>query len=159
MSQPLTPAQQIVIDLLSSGATIAAAAIAAGVHRNTIANWRRTVPAFTRNLASAQYDRCLHFRDRMQEHAGLALAALAEILADPKTSPSVRLKAALAVLKEATTLPPPEPALTDIACKRKIAEIFDPALLPQPCAVCAQPQKMHNSAQRPPSGHAQGRAA
>ncbi len=147
MSQPLTFAQELVIDMLSTGASVAAAAEAAGVHRNTIANWRRTVPAFTRDLASAQYDRCLHFRSRMQEHAELALSTVAEILVDPKTSPSIRLKAALAILKESTTLPPPEPALTDIAWKRKIAEIFDPALLPSPCAVCTERENMHNPAQ------------
>ena len=37
----LTPAQQKVVALLSAGATIAAAARAAGVHRNTVTNWRR----------------------------------------------------------------------------------------------------------------------
>jgi len=38
---PLSPQQIIVIDALSDGVNVTDAAAQAGVHRNTIANWRR----------------------------------------------------------------------------------------------------------------------
>jgi outer membrane biosynthesis protein TonB len=103
----LTPQQLVVICALSSGATAAAAAEEAGVHRNTIANWRRNIPPFQTAFAHAQYDRALFFREKMETLVDLALQSIQQILADPKTAPSVRLKAALAILNAAATAPQP----------------------------------------------------
>jgi hypothetical protein len=104
--------QQIdVICALSTGATTAAAAERAGVHRNTVLNWRRNSLPFVYGLANAQYDRALHFRERMEAEFDLAIECLRQILADPKAPASVRLKAALAVVNLATTQPDPQKVL------------------------------------------------
>ncbi len=139
----LTPAQEQVIALLSNGFSLTAAAAAAGVHRNTITNWRQSNAAFTRVLATAQYDRMLHFRDRMEESADSAILALRHLLDDAKTPAGVRLKAALAVLSECTSLPPAEPAMREAAPAPQAIPRHSAPLVVQP----AKSQMMHNSAQ------------
>jgi transposase-like protein len=90
----LTPAQQKVVALLSAGATIAAAARAAGVHRNTVTNWRRN-PAIQAALTQDS-----------QAKANLWLG---------ETDPVVLLKAALALLElqRQATLAVPEKAIRE----------------------------------------------
>jgi len=101
--------QQIqVIDALSSGVTVAEAAAQAGVHRNTINNWRRNVLPFQHALSHAQYDRALLFRERAEALVDQAYATLSALLADPKTPASVRLKAALFLIEKVSTPPPPK---------------------------------------------------
>jgi hypothetical protein len=101
--------QQIqVINALSNGVTVTDAAAQAGIHRNTINNWRRNEVAFQFALADAQYDRALFHRERAESLVDQAYAALEALLADPKTPASVRLKAALYVLDKASTPPPPK---------------------------------------------------
>lgn len=148
----LTAAQEHVISLLSTGSTISAAAEASGVHRNTISHWRRTVPAFAQALAAAQYDRVLHWRDLTEQHIELAITTIRDLMADPNTPPSVRLRAALALLKNASTLPPEEPALTDAGFQRNLATLLDPAQFESPAPVVQNEPAMHNlhnSAQQP----------
>ena len=99
-SQITTPMSQV-IDALLSGANLTAAA-QAGVHRNTIANWRSNSPAFRQALAQAQSDRELLYRERAEALADLAFDSLHEILKDPKASSSVRLKAAMFIIQIAT---------------------------------------------------------
>src|SRR5580700_8844143 len=103
----LTPEQLIVITALSEGLNSTHAAAQAGVHRNTIANWRRNSILFHEALADAQYDRALLVRDQAEDRLDLAFATLDSILNDPKASASVRLKAALYILDKACTPPPP----------------------------------------------------
>jgi transposase-like protein len=105
----LSPEQLQVIDALSSGANLTDAAAQAGVHRNTIAYWRRNFPRFHVALAHAQYDRALMFRERAETLADLAFETLRAILTDPKAPPSVRLKAAMFIIEKAATPPPPKP--------------------------------------------------
>jgi hypothetical protein len=104
----LSTQQLAVICALSSGATAAAAADQAGVHRNTVLNWRRNSLPFQYGLANAQYDRALYFRERIEAEFDLAVECLHQILADPKAPASVRLKAALSVVNLATTPPVPK---------------------------------------------------
>jgi transposase-like protein len=104
----LSAQQLAVICALSSGATTTAAAEQAGVHRNTILNWRRNLIPFQQGLADAQYDRAIYFRERMEAEFDLAIQCLHQILADPNTPASVRLKAALAVIQTAATPAPPK---------------------------------------------------
>src|ERR1700683_5225373 len=104
----ITDQQLAVICALSSGATIIAAAEQAGVHRNTINNWRRNSLPFQHAFAHAQYDRALYFREKIEDQIDLAIQTLHDLLADPKTPPSVRLKAALAVIQTASTPPAPK---------------------------------------------------
>ena len=101
--------QQIqVINALSNGVTATEAAAQAGIHRNTINNWRRNELAFQFALADAQYDRALFHRERAESLVDQAYATLEALLADPNTPASVRLKAALYILDKASTPPPPK---------------------------------------------------
>jgi len=104
----LSTQQIAVIDALSNGATATAAAAAAGVHRNTINNWRRNNLAFQFAFAHAQYDRALFYRERTESLVDKAYNALEALLADPKTPASVRLKAALYAIDKAATPPAPK---------------------------------------------------
>src|SRR5580704_7756090 len=104
----LSPQQLDVINALSSGATMTSAADQAGIHRNTIANWRRNSLQFQYALSHAQYDQALLVRERIEAHVDLAVQTLHQILTDPQAPPSVRLKAALAVIPAASTPPLPK---------------------------------------------------
>ncbi|MGA2144751.1 MAG: SEC-C metal-binding domain-containing protein [Bryobacteraceae bacterium] len=97
----LSAQQSQVIDALSSGANLTQAAAQAGVHRNAVANWRSSSPQFRQALAGVQSDRELLFRERAEELAGLAFDSLGEVLKDPKASPSVRLRAAMFIIRTA----------------------------------------------------------
>jgi len=97
----LSSQQFQVIDALSSGASLTQAAAAAGVHRNTIANWRSSSPQFQQALADLESGCALIFRERAQQLADLAFDSLREVLQDPKASPSVRLKAAIFIIQTA----------------------------------------------------------
>ena len=105
--EALSPQQIIVIDALSDGANSTDAAVQAGVHRNTIANWRRNSLFFREALADAQYDRALLFRDQTEQRLDIALETLDGVLTDPKASASARLKAALFIIGTACTPPLP----------------------------------------------------
>lgn len=96
----------IVLNALATGASVNQAAAEAGIHRNTIANWRNDVPGFQMALSSAQYDRALHFREAAAEMTDLAFHTLRAIMSDEKATPSVRLRAALAVVKLSTSQAP-----------------------------------------------------
>jgi hypothetical protein len=106
MDFSLSPQQLQVINALSEGMNSTDAAAQAGVHRNTIAHWRRTHLPFRESLAHAQYDRAIFFHEKAEEMVDLAYQTLSHLLNDPKTSPSVRLKAAIFIIEKATTPPP-----------------------------------------------------
>jgi transposase-like protein len=145
----LSPQQLAVICALSNGASVTDAAAEAGVHRNTIANWRRNLLSFQNSLANAQYDRALFFREKMEELAGRAVETIQQILTDPKAPASVRLRAALAVMQVAST--PPEPKKrTELEIKKVVVEqtqleVHNDAQ-PEPAS---NPPNVHNSAQSP----------
>jgi preprotein translocase subunit SecA len=100
----LTPQQHQVIDALSHGATMTDAAAQAGIHRKTIGNWRAS-DDFREALASAHYDRAALYRDRAVDLADLAFEAIRKVLTDPKSSPSVLLRAATLIIEKVTTPP------------------------------------------------------
>jgi hypothetical protein len=104
----LSSQQIAVICALSSGANMTTAAEQAGVHRNTIANWRRNSLPFQQGFAHAQYDRALFYREKLEDLIDLAIKSLHDILTDPKAPPSVKLKAALAIMTTACTPPAPK---------------------------------------------------
>jgi hypothetical protein len=109
MSETLfTPQQITALDALVNGATITEAAAQAGVHRNTIGNWRRETTYFEIALTEALYDRALLYREKAEAMADLAFDTIRTILADPKASPSVRLRAALAIVNTLQTQPDPQ---------------------------------------------------
>ena len=103
----LSPQQLQVIDALTNGVNMTDAAAEAGVHRNTIANWRRNSLFFRESLADAQYDRALLFRDQAERRLDRALETLDSVLGDPKASAATRLKAALFIIDIACTPPTP----------------------------------------------------
>ena len=107
LDHTLSPQQLQVISALSEGANMTYAAAQAGVHRNTIANWRRNYLPFGEALADAQYDKAMLFREKAEALAELAFEAIQAILVDPKASPATRLKAAMFIVE--MTSKPPEP--------------------------------------------------
>jgi uncharacterized protein YecA (UPF0149 family) len=109
LDSQITTQQLAVIDALSSGVTIAEAAAEAGIHRNTIAYWRRTMLPFREALSHANYEKALAFREQSEQLAPLAFQAIRQILENEAAPASVRLKAALAIIQTATTPPPPAP--------------------------------------------------
>jgi hypothetical protein len=133
----IAPVQDQVLAALANGASLADAAAEAQVHRNTIGNWRRSSAEFRSAFANALYDRALLIREQAESLASLAIDTIGEILADPRATPSIRLKAALAILHQATTLPPEPPA-------------------PEPPAEDPPaPEIVHNDAQSIPTSHSQ----
>jgi transposase-like protein len=95
----LTPVQAQVVLSLVQGATVTAAARAAGLHRTTVYHWLNTQPAFETAINQARAEYILTLRDELKTMSGLALATLRSFLETNDTPPGVRLKAALAVLQ------------------------------------------------------------
>jgi transposase-like protein len=95
----LTPQQHQVLSLLAEGHSIIDAAGIVGVHRNTIRNWRRCVPAFAREIEFAVREQALVWHEQAIQLAPLATKVLNDLLNDATASPALRLRASLAVLK------------------------------------------------------------
>lgn len=93
-----TPVQAQVIAALAAGSSISAAAIQAGIHRSTIHNWINSAPDFTAAVESARTEFKETLSDQIRDLSALALQAVQNIIIDPAVNPSVRLRAALAVL-------------------------------------------------------------
>ena len=158
----LTLQQFQVIDALSSGATFADAAAQAGADRNTLADWR-ACDDFREALADAYYDRAALYRDRAVALADLAFEAIRKVLTDPKSSPSVLLRAATLIIEKVTTPPQfreEKPAditgmlaAMDAADRMHFAQQREQPANAQECTTApndAQPNpvfQMHNSAQ------------
>ena len=119
----LTATQEHVLAHIANGATHTAAAASAGVHRNTVHNWLNA-PAFCQALAQAQYQNACFWHDQAKELAATAMETLRDLLANPDTRDSVRLKAALAIL---------EPGLPYALLRRRPRS---PANSPQPAQPC-----------------------
>jgi len=95
----LTDPQLKVLNGLVDGISISEAAKAAGIHRNTVTNWRRHNPEFASFLNEALEERAIHYREELEALAFKAIRVLRTILQDVEAAPSVRLRAAQAVLK------------------------------------------------------------
>jgi hypothetical protein len=96
-STTLTPTQQHVLALISTGATATAAAAAAGIHRNTIGNWLRSAD-FQQAFERALRDQALYWREQAAAIIPEALAVIRSIMLDPAAPAGARLKAAFAIL-------------------------------------------------------------
>ena len=92
----LAPAQYRAITAMVGGATITAAAEAAGVSRPTVYNWLDGSPAFVAELNKLRAEQRDAIRDELRGLAPIAVVTLRRLL--ECSSPSVRLRAALAVL-------------------------------------------------------------
>jgi preprotein translocase subunit SecA len=142
LDSALDAAQLQVIDALLNGANLTAAAGQAGVHRNTIANWRHTSPAFETALRDAQNDRADMLRELAVARAELAFQALGQILQDPKSSASTRLRAAIVILSHALPSPAKERRATPTLPKSAQGPVAQ-----EPAA--QNPEIMHKNAQLP----------
>lgn len=105
----LTPTQITVVQALAMGATVTAAAKLAVVSRPTIYKWRMD-PVFNQALVFAKQEHAISVHDRLQTLTTKALDKLEEVLDNPKSSPSVILKAALAILNRKNWSLPSEDA-------------------------------------------------
>jgi hypothetical protein len=95
----LSPVQAQVIAALAQGRTATDAARDAGIHRTTIHHWFRTDPLFKSSFQEAQREYVETLQDGMRDLAARAVETLRNLLDDPKTPPSVRLRTALAILQ------------------------------------------------------------
>src|SRR5271154_3182831 len=98
----LTPQQHRVITSLACGDSITQAAVAEGLHRNTIGYWRRTVPAFARELEFAQREQRQYWHEQATQLAPQAIQTIFETLTNPASSPSLRFRAAALIMKMVT---------------------------------------------------------
>ena len=98
-SADLPPAQAQFLAAMAQGLTITAAAESAGVHRTTTYNWFNTSPAFAAAFNEARETFADNLLAQTDELTALAVKTLRELMEDPKASPTVRLKAAIAILK------------------------------------------------------------
>lgn len=93
----LSPTQITVVQALAMGATLTAAAKLACVSRPTVYKWQND-PVFNQALAYAKQEYAITMHDRILALTAKALGKLEEVLDNPKSSPSVILKASLAIL-------------------------------------------------------------
>ncbi len=108
----LTPSQCRAVAALAGGATITAAASAAGVSRPTVYAWIDSAPAFAVELNRARAEQHEAIRGELRGLATAAVRTLRELIESPATPPAVRLRAALAVLASvgAEAVGPTDPA-------------------------------------------------
>jgi len=95
--KPFTASQTTVLQALATGMTLTAAAEHASIPRLTVYSWFED-PGFMQAFATAHQESALILHDRVQSLTTKALDAVESILNNPKASPSVLLRAALALL-------------------------------------------------------------
>ncbi len=105
----LTSTQQQVLVLLANGRTTESAAKEVGADRNTVSDWRRTLPEFQRSFAIAQYEQTLYWREQLQQLGTLAIMCIKEAMVEK--SGSRNLRAAVVVLDRITRMAPEQPEL------------------------------------------------
>ncbi len=95
----LTPVQSQVAALLAAGATVTETAAECGITRQTIYTWQKTVPAFAEALARGREEYEAAYRDDLARLTQLAMDTLKHVILDEKSSPSLKVRAALAILR------------------------------------------------------------
>lgn len=130
----LSPAQDRVLELITSGFSATAAARQAGVHRNTVANWLQD-EAFCAALEKARAAKLVLYRDQAEALAAKAIANLSRLMDDSHASPMVRLKATVAMLDHTRKFLPSDTGLM-------LPEPPQPAATPEP-----ENEPMHKTAQ------------
>ena len=152
MNDTLSPQQIEIIEALADGCSISAVAERTGVHRNTIHNWRRSNQAFREALEDAEFDRAFMLHGKCQDLAHLAIQVLQDLLTDPKTSASVRLRAATFLIGKAIT--PHQHVTQPKPLTAHNLHNFAQSLAPHAVSAVWQPHesdaKLHNSAQSEP---------
>jgi len=97
--KPLSPTQIQALDLMLQGVTITEIAQQLGIGRSTIHEWCCKNSLFISAFHAARQRHQADVLDRVHALAAPSLNLLNELLQDPNVSDSVRLRAALAVLK------------------------------------------------------------
>jgi hypothetical protein len=99
-------------EVLAEGGTVAEAAAAAGVHRNTAARWAAPEGRVGRELAALRAEQTARARARLAALSERAVEVLCDVMTDPEASATARVRAAVAVLDRAGlgAHPEPEPA-------------------------------------------------
>ncbi|MGA2148562.1 MAG: hypothetical protein ABSH49_26760 [Bryobacteraceae bacterium] len=120
----LTPEQQEVINVISSGGTIHGAIAIANVLRKDVLAWRRELPHFEAALQQAFADRDWILHEEAVTLVSLAYQTLGDILRDTEAPPSVQFKAARFIVERGTA---PTPETAKFAAKRtKMHKTGDP---------------------------------
>jgi hypothetical protein len=136
----LTPQQHRIVSLLAQGHSITQAAEQENLHRNTIANWRRTNPTFAQALDSALTEQRHYWQDQATRLAPLAMQAIEACLTNPNASPSLRFRAATFILKMATATH----KIAHPAGEDELASFGQPPQTPpetpKPAQICTTPQ-------------------
>ena len=129
----LTPIQVQVLQSLVAGLSVTAAAKEAGVHRTTVHLWTRTLPDFARAYLTLRQNRADRLVDELGDLADLAINTFRQLLSDESASASVRLKAAMEIVKlveaqRPTTLSTAlaDPKFEKLDTDLRIAEIINP---------------------------------
>lgn len=99
----LKPLHLQVLRDLASGATVTAAAAAAGVHRTTVHSWCRNNPFFASTLRNACFERMSRVQEEIEALTPAALHLLSNVLNDSQIPTNTRLRAALAVIRYANS--------------------------------------------------------
>jgi hypothetical protein len=97
----LTQQQQRIITAIATGSTFTQAATAENIHRNTISNWRRTNPVFVSELELATHEYRQYWHEQVTALIPQAIGVIEDCLANPKSSPSLRFRAAALIIKMA----------------------------------------------------------
>lgn len=108
-SNTLSPVQVQALDLLLQGLTITEAARQLNINRCTIHEWSRNHSAFISAFHAARQRHQADVLDRFHTLAAPALQLLEGILTNQDAPDSIRLRAALAVLKSIETNGPAMP--------------------------------------------------
>ncbi len=123
---PLTPVQARVLAALAEGTTVTEAARQAGVHRSTIYNWFDSVPALGEMLERTARARTTAIHDQILELAGVALDTIRHFVTDENTTPALRLRAALALVRFARQRTgEPTPAIPEAAINSGLESLLD----------------------------------
>lgn len=83
---------------LMQGATISAAAAAAGIHRSTLYRWLHTDEIFRGTVTEILNDQCDVVDDQFTEIARASVSIIRDFLQKNDTDPAARVRTALAVL-------------------------------------------------------------
>ena len=153
----LTPIQVQVLQSLVAGLSVTAAAKEAGIHRTTVHLWTRTLPDFARAYLTLRQQRADGLVDQLGDLADLAINTFRQLLSDESASASVRLKAAMEIVKiveaqRPTTLAAAlaDPQFEKMHADLCVAEIIHP---PQ-TAPASQPTPVGRNAPCPPVSQA-----
>lgn len=93
----LSTAQVDAVATLAAGNSVLVTASQVGVHRATVHNWLK-LPEFKDLLEQARRDHAAFVDAKLREITELALDTIRHTLTDPAVPPSVKLRAALAVI-------------------------------------------------------------